>query len=67
MKILKTTDSLEKFCEKAKSAPFIVVDTEFMRERTFFSQLCLVQIATPDDEAILDPLAEHIDLSSFAF
>ena len=65
MKILKTTDSLEKFCEKAKSAPFIVVDTEFMRERTFFSQLCLVQIATPDDEAILDPLADHIDLSSF--
>ncbi|MBL4869568.1 MAG: ribonuclease D, partial [Robiginitomaculum sp.] len=65
MKILKTTDSLEKFCEKAKSTPFLVVDTEFMREKTFFSQLCLVQIATPNDEAILDPLAEHIDLSSF--
>ncbi len=65
MKILTTTDSLEKFCAKAKSAPFIAVDTEFMREKTFFSQLCLVQIATPDDEAIIDPLAEHIDLTSF--
>ena len=65
MKILTTTDSLEKFCAKAKSAPFIVVDTEFMREKTFFSQLCLVQIAIPDDEVILDPLAEHIDLSAF--
>lgn len=65
MKILKTTDSLEKFCAKAASAPFLVVDTEFMRERTFFSQLCLIQVATPDDEAIIDPLADNIDLTSF--
>lgn len=63
MKIITTTDSLAKFCKKAKSAPFIALDTEFMRERTFYSQLCLIQMATPDDEAILDPLAKDIDLS----
>ncbi|PHS77625.1 MAG: ribonuclease D [Robiginitomaculum sp.] len=65
MKIITTTDSLAKFCKKAKSAPFIALDTEFMRERTFYSQLCLIQMATPDDEAILDPLAKGIDLSPF--
>jgi len=65
MKIITTTDSLAKFCKKAKSAPFIALDTEFMRERTFYSQLCLIQMATPDDEAILDPLADGIDLSPF--
>ncbi len=63
MKIITTTDSLAKFCDKAKSAPFIALDTEFMRERTFYSQLCLIQMATPDDEAILDPMAEGIDLA----
>ncbi len=65
MKIITTTDSLAKFCKKAKSAPFIALDTEFMRERTFYSQLCLIQMATPNDEAILDPLAKGIDLSPF--
>lgn len=65
MKIITTTDSLAKFCKKAKSAPFIALDTEFMRERTFYSQLCLIQMATPDDEAILDPMADSIDLSPF--
>ncbi len=65
MKILNTTDSLEKFCAKAQKAPFIALDTEFMRERTFYSQLCLIQIATPDDEAIIDPLADGIDLAPF--
>ncbi len=63
MNIITTTDSLVKFCNKAKSAPFIALDTEFMRERTFYSQLCLIQMATPDDEAILDPMATGIDLS----
>lgn len=41
------------------------VDTEFMRETTFFSILCLIQLATPDDEVIVDPMADGIDLSPF--
>lgn len=63
MKIITDTDSLAKFCENAKHTPFVAVDTEFMRERTFFSKLALIQIATPNDEAIIDPLAKSIDLS----
>ncbi len=65
MKIITTTDSLAEFCKHAKSAPFIALDTEFMRERTFYSQLCLIQMATPDDECIIDPMASGIDLSPF--
>lgn len=65
MNIIKTTDSLKKFCSQARSAPYIVLDTEFMREKTFYSQLCLIQIATPDDEAIIDPLAENLNLQCF--
>ena len=63
MKIITTTDSLYKFCNDAKGAPFIALDTEFMRERTFYSQLCLIQMATPTDEVILDPMADGIDLT----
>ncbi|HHL42947.1 MAG TPA: ribonuclease D [Hellea balneolensis] len=65
MKIITDTDSLHKFCQKASSAPFIAVDTEFMRERTFYSILALIQIATPDDEAIIDPLAKGLDMTPF--
>lgn len=63
MQIITTSQALAEFCQAAKSAPYICIDTEFMRESTFYSILCLVQIATPDAEAIIDPLAEGIDLS----
>lgn len=63
MHVIKTTDSLAKFCKAAASSPYVAVDTEFMRERTFYSQLCLVQAATPTDEVIIDPLADGIDLA----
>jgi len=65
MKIITTTDSLNTFCQAAQKSPFLVVDTEFMRESTFYSQLCLIQVAIPNDEAIIDPMAEGMDLSSF--
>lgn len=63
MNIITTQSALSDFCEKAQASPFICVDTEFMRESTFYSILCLVQIATPDDEAIIDPLAKDFDLA----
>lgn len=65
MKIITTTESLNTFCQAAQNSPFLVVDTEFMRESTFYSQLCLIQVAIPDDEAIIDPMADGIDLSAF--
>ncbi len=64
--ILTTTDALAAFCEKAAGAPYVTVDTEFLRERTYFAQLCLVQMALPGkDEAeavLVDPLAEGLSL-----
>ncbi|MGB0906507.1 MAG: ribonuclease D [Maricaulaceae bacterium] len=65
MNVITTTESLQKFCDAARGHAFLCVDTEFMRESTFYSQLCLIQAATSDDEAIIDPLADGIDLAPF--
>ncbi|MBL4596716.1 MAG: ribonuclease D [Robiginitomaculum sp.] len=65
MQILSTTADLAKTCEIAAQADFVTVDTEFMREHTFWSKLCLIQIATHDVEAIIDPLANGLDLAPF--
>ncbi|HEV7156850.1 MAG TPA: ribonuclease D [Caulobacteraceae bacterium] len=62
---ITTTAELERFCRQLKAAPFIAVDTEFMRESTYWPKLCLVQAATPEVGAVLDPLAEGIDLGPF--
>jgi len=56
------TAALAQFCESLSSADFVTVDTEFMRERTYWSKLCLVQLAGPNEAAIIDPLAEGIEL-----
>ena len=63
MQVLTSTSDLEEFCSALKGAPFITVDTEFMRERTYWSRLCLVQVASPTTEAIIDPLSEGMDLA----
>ena len=62
MHVITTTAELDAFADRAVAAEFLCVDTEFMRESTFYSQLCLIQAATPDEECIIDPLAEGIDL-----
>jgi len=61
--IIRDTDGLRAFCDAARAHDFLCIDTEFMRESTFFSILCLVQVATASDEAIIDPLAKDIDLT----
>ncbi len=66
MNIIKTTESLRDFCKTAQNKSFICIDTEFMRESTFYSELCLIQIASDEDEAIIDPLADGIDLAPFS-
>jgi ribonuclease D len=64
---IKTTEALQAFCDHAKNYPFVTVDTEFLRERTYYSKLCLVQLAVSgdneEDAVLLDPLAKDIDLA----
>lgn len=62
---ITTNDALADFCSRVAGAPFIAVDTEFMRETTYWPKLCLIQAATLADEAIIDPLAEGLDLTPF--
>ena len=63
MTVITDTEALARFCERQKGASFVAVDTEFMRERTYWPILCLVQIAGPEATAAVDALAPGIDLS----
>jgi len=63
MNIIRDTEGLRRYCDAARKHDFICIDTEFMRESTFFSILCLVQVATSEADAIIDPLADGIDLT----
>ena len=60
---ITTTADLAAFCEQIKGQPFIAVDTEFMRETTYWPKLCLIQVASPTAHAVIDPLAGGIDLT----
>lgn len=66
MRTLTKTEDLAQFCAAAATRPYVTVDTEFLRERTYYSKLCLVQLAIPgggDNDAVLvDPLAEGLSL-----
>jgi ribonuclease D len=63
MTLITTTKDLKAFCIRLKKAEFITVDTEFIRERTYWARLCLIQVAGPDEAFAIDPLAEGMDLS----
>lgn len=67
MKTITSTEDLAAFCTAAAQHPYVTVDTEFLRERTYYSKLCLIQVAYPgqpgDEDAVLvDPLAEGLSL-----
>lgn len=66
MLTITTTEELATFCKRAASAPYVTVDTEFLRERTYYSKLCLVQLAIPgeaeEDAVLVDPLVSGISL-----
>ena len=55
---ITTNEALAEFCARVSSAPFITVDTEFMRETTYWPRLCLIQAASADHAAIIDPMAD---------
>lgn len=66
MKTLTTEAELDAFCTMAQMYPFVTIDTEFLRERTYYSKLCLLQIAVPgtcvDDAVLVDPLSPDMRL-----
>ena len=63
---ITTTEDLQTFCTKAAAAPYVTVDTEFLRERTYYAKLCLVQMAIPgdaeEDAVLVDPLVDGLSL-----
>lgn len=70
--LLTHTEDLAAFCEQAKTAPYVTVDTEFLRERSYYSKLCLIQMALPPASGakgsggpavLVDPLAEGLSLA----
>jgi ribonuclease D len=63
MKLVVRTDDLAAFCTAARAQPYVSIDTEFLRETTYWPKLCLVQLATDDDAILVDPLAETISLT----
>ena len=62
---ITTNEALADFCARLSSAPFITVDTEFMRETTYWPKLCLIQAASADHAGIIDPMADGLDLEPF--
>ena len=65
MRLITTTDELADLCTRLAQHDFVAVDTEFMREQTYWPRLCLIQLAGPQDEALVDPLAPKISLEPF--
>lgn len=66
MQIITTTEALAAFCAEAAKRPYVTVDTEFLRERTYYSKLCLIQLAYRDkageDAVIVDPLVDGLSM-----
>ncbi len=65
MKMITTTDELARACALLEQSDYITIDTEFLRETTFWPKLCVIQMASPDDAVIVDALADGLDLTPF--
>jgi ribonuclease D len=65
MRIITNTADLKALIAELQSAPYLALDTEFLRDQTYWPKLCLIQVASTDVAAIIDPLADDIDLKPF--
>lgn len=63
MHLITEQKALESFCTQMQNSDYVTVDTEFIREKTYYPKLCLIQIAGKNAAAAIDPLAEGIDLT----
>ena len=61
--MITTTTELKNLCARLTKHPFITVDTEFIREKTYYPQVCLIQLASPEEAVCVDPLAKGLDLA----
>jgi ribonuclease D len=65
MSLLSTSEDVAALCERLAQHPFVTVDTEFLRETTFWPKVCVIQLASPEEAAAIDTLVEGIDLTPF--
>src|SRR3954463_13075104 len=65
MQTITTTADLAKACAQMAKHPFVTIDTEFLRETTYYPLLCVAQMASADDAVVIDALADGIDLAPF--
>lgn len=65
MSLITTTQDLAAACARLATHPFVTVDTEFLRETTYYPKLCLIQLASPDEAVLVDPLSPDLDLAPF--
>lgn len=61
--LITTTEQLQAVCERFATEPFVTMDTEFIRERTYYPELCLIQIASKKEAFCIDPLSKELDMS----
>ena len=65
MELITSTDVLAAFCARASEYDYVTVDTEFLRETTYWPRLCLLQVATDDEAVLVDPLSDGLSLAPF--
>ena len=63
--LITTNEGLVTILQTFESAPFLAIDTEFMREKTYYAQLCLIQVAGEESAFIIDALSQGLDLEPF--
>jgi ribonuclease D len=65
MNLLSTSEEVAALCGRLSNHPFVTVDTEFLRETTFWPKVCVIQLASPEEAAAIDALAPGVDLTPF--